>query len=102
MYSNNTNTIYALSSAPGKAGVSVVRISGTNAKDVFSIFGTAIPIPNHFKLARLTNVKTGEAIDNALVTYFKAPKSFTGEDVVELHIHGGNAIKDLIFKTRSS
>ncbi len=76
MYSNNTNTIYALSSAPGKAGVSVVRISGSNAKDVFSIFGISIPIPNHFKLARLTNVKTGEAIDNALVTYFKAPTEF--------------------------
>ncbi len=101
MYSNNTNTIYALSSAPGKAGVSVVRISGSNAKDVFSIFGISIPMPNHFKLARLTNVKTGEAIDNALVTYFKAPKSFTGEDVVELHIHGGNAIKDLIFNILS-
>ncbi len=101
MYSNNTNTIYALSSAPGKAGVSVVRISGSNAKDIFSIFGIAIPLPNQFKLARLTNAKTGEAIDNAMVTYFKAPRSFTGEDVVELHIHGGNAIKDLIFKILS-
>ena len=101
MYNNNTNTIYALSSAPGKAGVSVVRISGSNAKDTFSIFGIDIPTPNQFKLARLTNARTGEAIDNALVTYFKAPRSFTGEDVVELHVHGGNAIKDLIFKILS-
>ena len=101
MYNNNTNTIYALSSAPGKAGVSVVRISGTNAKDIFSIFSISMPIPNQFKLARLIHPKTNETIDNTLVTYFKAPRSFTGEDVVELHIHGSNAIKDLIFQILS-
>lgn len=88
------DTIVALASAPGRAGVAVVRVSGPQTADVLQkICRTAKPVePRYATMATILSPKTQEIIDHALILYFPAPHSFTGEDVLELHIHGGRAV----------
>jgi tRNA modification GTPase len=86
----HTATIYALASAPGKAGVAVIRISGPRAVAACGFLGMACPAPRAATLASLRH--GGVLLDQALVLYFNAPHSFTGEDVVELHLHGSSAV----------
>jgi tRNA modification GTPase len=88
----SADTIYALSSAPGKAGVAVVRVSGERAGAALLKLTDkkALPAPRRLELAWLKN--NGQIIDKAMAVYFKAPHSFTGEDVVEFHVHGGRAV----------
>lgn len=84
-------TIYALSSAPGAAGVAVFRVSGPRAQAVVeALSGTPCPPPREAVLRSLRHA--GTQIDRALVLSFTAPASFTGEDVVEFHTHGGRAV----------
>jgi len=87
-------TIFALASAPGRAGIAVVRLSGPQAGAALQQLGSAVPEPRMATRARLIDPKTGELLDDGLVLWFPAPRSFTGEDVVELHIHGGRAVID--------
>ena len=94
----NPKTIFALSTAPGKAGISVIRISGSSVRKVSVIFSIELPKPRQVKLCQLIHPITKEVIDNSLITFFPSPKSFTGEDVIEISIHGGKAIQDLIFR----
>lgn len=84
-------TIVALSSAPGRAGVAVIRISGTRARFALETFAGTLPRPRQATLRPLRD-HDGTAIDTALVLFFPAPASFTGEDVVELHVHGSRAV----------
>jgi tRNA modification GTPase len=84
-------TIVALSSAPGKAGVAVVRISGPRVRFVLETIAGTMPRPRVATLRRLVDPQ-GEAIDTALVMFFAAPASFTGEDVAEFHVHGARAV----------
>ncbi|RMF38976.1 MAG: tRNA uridine-5-carboxymethylaminomethyl(34) synthesis GTPase MnmE [Alphaproteobacteria bacterium] len=84
-------TIFALSSAPGRAGVAVVRVSGPAAGRALAALIGYRPPPRQARLATLRG-SGGEAIDRALVLWFPAPRSFTGEDVAEFHIHGGRAV----------
>ncbi|MEJ0010947.1 MAG: tRNA uridine-5-carboxymethylaminomethyl(34) synthesis GTPase MnmE [Alphaproteobacteria bacterium] len=88
-------TIYALASASGKAGVAVVRISGPDAAQVASLLGFELPAPRLATLAALAH--GAQAIDRALVLWFPGPASFTGEDVLELHLHGSRAALRLLF-----
>ena len=84
------DTIFAEATAPGKAGVSVLRVSGPEAFDVCeALVGGNLP-----KAGRaLRSVREGrEELDRALILTFSAPASFTGEDVVELHLHGSRAV----------
>ncbi|MBP2306180.1 tRNA uridine-5-carboxymethylaminomethyl(34) synthesis GTPase MnmE [Azospirillum melinis] len=86
-------TIYALATAPGRSGVAVVRISGPEAGSALvALTGRPLPAPRRAVLTKLRDPKTGDALDDALVLRFTAPASFTGEDVVELHLHGGRAV----------
>ncbi|KAF7354962.1 tRNA modification GTPase TrmE [Mycena sanguinolenta] len=89
-------TIYALSTPPGKAGVAVVRVSGPNAIDVWSKLVKTrkrqLPEPWKMERCQVVHPETGEILDDGLAVFFKAPRSFTTEDVVELHIHSGRAI----------
>lgn len=86
------DTIYALSTAPGRAGVAMLRISGEAASDVLArLTRRDLPPPRVAKQRRLYDGE-GAPIDDALVLLFTAPRSFTGEDVVELHVHGGPAV----------
>jgi tRNA modification GTPase len=89
------DTIYALSSAPGKAGVAVLRISGARAAFMLETLAhRPLPPPRRAQLAAIHHPASRAVIDHALVLYFPAPASFTGEDVVELHVHGGRAVID--------
>lgn len=86
-------TIFAPSTAPGRAGVAVVRVSGPRAGTaITSLTGGSLPAPRQASLRSLCDPQTGQAIDRGLVLWFPAPKSFTGEDVAELHLHGGRAV----------
>ncbi|HEY5795633.1 MAG TPA: tRNA uridine-5-carboxymethylaminomethyl(34) synthesis GTPase MnmE [Bosea sp. (in: a-proteobacteria)] len=84
-------TIVALSSAAGRAGVAVVRVSGPRVRFVLETIAGLVPQPRHAMLRRLRDTQ-GEPVDTALVLYFPSPASFTGEDVAELHIHGARAV----------
>ena len=94
------DTIFALASAPGKAGISVIRISGSAAiKAVEKITKSKLKGPTP-KL-RVVHGIDGNFIEQALILIFQAPHSFTGENVVELHLHGSSAVVastiDLLF-----
>lgn len=88
-----TDTIFAQASGPGRAGVLVMRISGPGAPSLFGSVVTApLPAPRQMERSKFTDPETAEIIDDGLVVFFPAPNSFTGEDVVELHLHGSVAI----------
>ena len=82
-------TIFALTSARGKAGVAVVRVSGPLAFSAFEHLGCMRPVSRVASLRKL--VHDDVVLDDALVLAFDGPNSFTGEDVVELHLHGSTA-----------
>ena len=82
------DTIFALASAPGKAGVAVIRVSGPRA--VSGCAGLLSDVP--LKGLRVLRDMSGETVDQALVLSFPKGRSFTGEEVVELHLHGSTAI----------
>lgn len=84
-------TIAALSSAAGRAGVAVVRVSGPKVRFVLETIAGSVPQPRVATL-RILRAPEGEPIDSALVLFFPAPHSFTGEDVAEFHIHGSRAV----------
>lgn len=87
------DTIFAIATAPVKAGVAVIRVSGAKAGEALAaLTGKPLPAPRVARLAKLYNPENNELIDEALVLWFKAPASFTGEDVAELHVHGGRAV----------
>ncbi|RFP90817.1 tRNA uridine-5-carboxymethylaminomethyl(34) synthesis GTPase MnmE [Rhodobacteraceae bacterium 63075] len=85
------DTIFALASAPGKAGVSVIRISGPDAFDAAFRLAGSLPEPRAVGL-RVLRGALGEKIDEALVIRFEEKASFTGEAVVELQTHGSVAV----------
>jgi len=84
------DTIYALSSGSPPAAVAVVRISGPHADAALQALAGRLPEPRRASVARLSH--EGEKLDDALVLRFPGPASVTGEDVVELHLHGGRAV----------
>ncbi|MEQ8507969.1 MAG: tRNA uridine-5-carboxymethylaminomethyl(34) synthesis GTPase MnmE [Rhodospirillaceae bacterium] len=88
----STDTIFAPATAPGRSGVAVIRISGPKAAKALDRLGVKTPRPRVLTLAKLTDPTTSEILDEALVAWFPAPASFTGEDVVELNLHGGSAV----------
>jgi len=89
---DETPTIFALSSAPGRAGVAVVRVSGPQAGPVIDALAPPRPKERMAALRRIRDPETGEVLDEALVLWLAAPKTETGEDMAELHLHGGSAI----------
>jgi tRNA modification GTPase len=84
-------TIVALSSGSGRAGVAVIRISGSQVRFVLETIAGGIPEPRHAVLRQLRD-EAGEVIDTGLVLYFPAPASFSGEDVAEFQVHGARAV----------
>ena len=96
-------TIFALSSANGIAGLAVIRVSGHHALTALK----TVSRKSHFEPNLMTRTsfydpESGNHIDKGLAVYFAKPKSFTGEDVVEIHIHGGRATVELMLKALSS
>ncbi len=87
-----SDTIFALSTAPGRAGVAVVRVSGPKAAAALRRLAGEVPPPRRAVLRRVIDPRTGAEIDRALVLLFPGPASVTGEDVAEFHVHGGRAV----------
>lgn len=86
------DTIFALSSGQGRAGVAVIRVSGPAAHNAVVALSERPPgRPRTFELRTLRDA-AGAALDRAMVVWFAAPNSFTGEDVAEFHVHGGRAV----------
>jgi len=90
------DTIFALASGAGRAGVAVLRVSGPAARICLnSLTGRPLPPVRRAVLRALFGLN-GDRIDQALVLWFPSPNSFTGEDVIEFHVHGGRAVVDAV------
>ena len=86
------STIFAPASGAGACAVAVIRISGPDAAAAVTALAGDLPAPRAAVLRRLMAPTSGENLDSALVLWFPAPASYTGEDVAELQIHGGPAV----------
>ncbi|MCC6954757.1 MAG: tRNA uridine-5-carboxymethylaminomethyl(34) synthesis GTPase MnmE, partial [Deltaproteobacteria bacterium] len=90
--SSREDTIVAPITAAGSAAVSVVRVSGARVPDLIrSVCDRADDVlhaPRHTVYSTLRDADSGEPIDQGLAVFFQAPNSFTGEDTLELHVHG--------------
>ena len=96
-------TIYAISTAPGTAGLAVIRMSGPRALEALNaIVRNKEFIHSKFTKCKFYHPVNHKHLDSGLAVYFKSPKSFTGEDVVELHIHGGYANTSIILSALAS
>lgn len=93
------DTIYALASARGKAGVAVLRLSGPSAHAAVKQLAGRLPEPRRATLCTLA--WDGDELDRALVLTFAAGASFTGEDVAELHLHGSEAVVQSVLRVLS-
>lgn len=94
---HNPDTIFALASGRGAAGVAVLRLSGSSALDITSKINKNKQLtPRHGELCTLVDPQTGTKLDQSILIFFPAPNSFTGEDVVEIHCHGGIAVIEAI------
>lgn len=94
-----TDSIVALSTPPGRSGIGVIRISGSASLAILRRLAgdeSFEPQPNLLTLRTLIDPFSGETLDQALVCFFKAPHTFTGEDVVEFHCHGSPVLLRLI------
>lgn len=87
-----TETIFALATPPGRGAIAVIRLSGAGVEEALSTLGAGGLKPRQASVRDLAH--DGRPIDQALVLKFVAPRSFTGEDVAELHLHGGRAVVD--------
>jgi tRNA modification GTPase len=85
-------TIFALSSGRPPAAIAVVRVSGPRAGDALTAFGGKLPEPRKAVLRRLRHPDTKAILDDALALWIPGPNTETGEDMVELHLHGGRAV----------
>lgn len=91
------DTIAAVASAAGRAGIGVLRLSGPLARDIAERLTGRAPRPRHAHYARFLGAD-GTTLDSGLLLYFPAPHSYTGEDVVELHGHGNPLLLDLLLQ----
>lgn len=99
---NNIATICAISTAPGVGGIAVARVSGPDAFEIVDKIWQGKKLANvHTHTAHLGNVldRNGNILDQALVTVFRGPASFTGEDVVEISVHGSTYIQAELIAT---
>jgi len=95
----STDTIYALATGKGRAGVAVIRLSGPQAGTAAKLISKA-PLPKA-RLAARSNIyhpKTNDLLDDCLILWFPSPGSYTGEDVIELHVHGGLAVINAVME----
>jgi len=92
---SDSDTIAAIATPPGRGGIGVVRVSGSRVIGIAQRLLGDLPQPRHAAL-RVFRDAAGEMLDGGLALYFPAPASFTGEDVLELHGHGGPVVMDLL------
>lgn len=100
-------TVYALSTAPARAAIGVIRITGPSSEFIYNRLTLSNSTPKH-RLASVRKIydlksESGNKIllDECLILFFKSPKSYTGEDLLELHLHGGTAVINRVLRTIS-
>jgi tRNA modification GTPase len=96
------DTIYALSSGLGRAAVAVIRLSGPATRRVVAQIAGVVPPARHARLATFKVPDSAAPIDRGILLFFQAPKSFTGEDGAEFHLHGGLAVIDALVRALAS
>ena len=90
-------TIFALSSGPGLAGISIIRTSGPKSSSVIKMMTKGkFPEPRIATLKKINKISTNELIDEGIIIWFPGPESYTGEDMAEFHVHGSRAVVDAI------
>jgi tRNA modification GTPase len=95
-------TIYALSTGPGISGVAIVRVSGPDTKKIIQLLtNKSLPRPRVATLRKINKINTSELIDEGIILWFPGPQSYTGEDMVEFHIHGSKAVIDALHSSIS-
>jgi tRNA modification GTPase len=95
--SETRDTVFALSSGVGRTALAVVRVSGPAAGIAIDRIAAPRPKPRFAAFRKLRHPETGEEFDHALVLWFAGPNTETGEDMCELHVHGGRAVLDATF-----
>lgn len=90
-------TLFAPATGPGRSAVSVIRISGPASAEVIRTLAGPLPAPRRLSL-RTLRAPDGTPLDEALVAWMPGPASFTGEDMVELHLHGGIAVRGAVLR----
>lgn len=95
MQGGTLDTIAAIATPPGRGGIGIVRVSGPAVPEIAARICGRLPAPRSAVYARFSNAAS-ETVDEGLAIYFPAPKSFTGEHVLELHGHGGTVVMDLL------
>ena len=95
-------TIYALSSGPGLAGISVIRVSGPDTKKVIlKLTNKELPEPRVASRRKINKIEDNKLIDEGILIWFPGPRSYTGEDMAEFHVHGSKAVVDAIHASLS-
>lgn len=102
MSGGRRDTIFALSSGALPSGVAVIRLSGPQSRDALRLLIKGkFPVSRESSLRKLYHPVDGTVLDEALVLWFEGPNSFTGEDTVELHCHGGRAVVSAVLRVLS-
>ncbi len=91
----DTRTIVAVATPPGRGGIGIVRLSGPLTRRIAETMLGQLPRPRHATFAKFLDA-AGQSIDQGLALFFPSPHSFTGEDVLELHGHGGPVVLDMV------
>ena len=94
---NTNDTIVARGTPPGRGGIAVLRVSGSQVPTIANALLGTLPEPRYATLSNFNDAQ-GRAIDNGIVLYFPAPNSFTGEDVLELQGHGGSIVCEMLLE----
>lgn len=98
----STDTIFAPATAIGRAGVAVIRVSGPKASKALDRLGGSSLQPRKLTRVVLKDPDSEDVLDDSLAAWFPAPHSFTGEDVLELHVHGGRAVMEGVLAALNS
>jgi tRNA modification GTPase len=94
----SSDNIAAIATPPGRGGIGVVRVSGQNLQSLVLRMVGSVPQPRRATLCKFLD-ENGAAIDQGIALYFRAPQSYTGEDVLELQGHGGTAVTHLVLSS---
>ncbi len=94
---SNKDTIAAISTPPGSSGIGIIRISGPNVPDIIKKLFKSTPKPREATLKKI-HCDDGSIIDQAIIIYYQKPKSYTGEDMLEIHVHGNPIILETTLK----
>jgi len=97
MFSQDGDVIAAIATAPGRGGIGVVRVSGSDLKPFLDVVSLRVPEARHATYCVFRDTQ-GRVIDRGLLLYFPGPHSYTGEDVVELQVHGGPVVLQMLLR----